>query len=130
VAIRGVDLVLVASIPDYLSTYGLDAFVQTFWTRGEADVALSPRRPPHVLVTRLQRQVRQHQHILARLEAEARAGDAGFRLLATRIPQSASLAEALMPCAVPPTFTGKYGSHVSATLVPLIGEVKEIFRAA
>ncbi|KQP07360.1 chromosome partitioning protein [Methylobacterium sp. Leaf99] len=130
VAIRGADLVLVASIPDYLSTYGLDAFVQIVWEQGRDEDGSAPRRPPHVLVTRFQQQVRQHQHILARLEAEAASDDAGFRLLATRIPQAASLAEALMPRAVPPTFSAKYGPHVSGILRPLIGEVKEIFRAA
>jgi len=129
VAIRGADLVLVTSIPDYLSTYGLDAFVQTLWAWDEEE-NLQSRRPPYILVTRFQQQVRQHRHILARLEAEAEAGDAGFRLLATRVPQAASLAEALMPRAVLPTFVGKYGPYISTVLSPLVDEVKGIFHAA
>ena len=130
VALRGADLVLVTSIPDYLSTYGLDAFIQIIWEQARDKDVSAPPRPPYVLVTRFQRQIRQHQTILARLETEAAADNAGFRLLATRIPQAASLAQALMPRAVSPTFSAKYGAHVSTILSPLIGEVKDIFRAA
>ncbi len=128
VAVRAADLVLVTSIPDFLSTYGLNAFVETIW-RGSSRQAsqIVPKSPPYVLVTRFQAQVRQHQQTLARLEAEARAEDAGFRLLDTRIPQAAALADALVPSGgAPPTFSAKYGAHVSNVLIPLIAEVKEI----
>ncbi|MGU3362409.1 ParA family protein [Methylobacterium sp. M6A4_1b] len=131
VAIRGADLVIVTSIPDYLSTYGLDAFIQTVWgNEDRRHDSVVPARQPHVLVTRFQPQVRQHQHTLARLQAEANAEDAGFRLFATRIPQAAALAGALMPRRDPPTFSGKYGIHVSNILIPLVAEVKGGFDGA
>jgi cellulose biosynthesis protein BcsQ len=131
IAIRRADLVIVTSIPDYLSTYGLDAFIQMVWgDRDRGYDAVVPARLPHVLVTRYQPQVRQHQHTLARLQAEASAEDAGFRLLATRIPQSAALAGALMPRRDTPTFSAKYGIHVSTIIIPLVAEVKGVFDGA
>ncbi len=128
-AIRGSDLVLVTSIPDHLSTYGLDAFVQTIWAPHSegAPNRRVPVRLPHVLVTRFQQQVRQHQRTLARLQAEADGDGASFRLLSTRIPQAVALAEALLPREAPVTFTGKYGMHATSILIPLIAEVKGIF---
>ena len=129
VAIRGSDLVLVTSIPDFLSTYGLNAFVETIWRRSAKQGSrVGPKSPPYVLVTRFQQHVRQHQHTLARLQAEADAEDAGFRLLRTRIPQAAALAEALAPGDGVPTFSAKYGVHVSNVLIPLVEELKEILR--
>ncbi|GJE26747.1 ParA family protein [Methylobacterium organophilum] len=132
VAVRAADLVLVTSIPDFLSTYGLNAFVETVWRRSSREASqIAPRGRPHVLVTRYQAHVRQHQQTLARLEAEAAAPDAGFRLLSTRIPQAAALADALLPSEdAPPTFSGKYGAYVSTVLVPLVEEVKGILHGA
>lgn len=131
IAVRASDLVLVTSIPDYLSTYGLDAFVQTIWGQGtKRSSKFAPKRLPHVLVTRFQQNVRQHQHTLSRLEAEAAAPDAGFHLLQTRIPQAAALADALQPRDVPPTFSGRYGLHVPNVLIPLVAEVKGILHGA
>lgn len=128
VAVRAADLVLVASIPDFLSTYGLNAFVETIWRRsGRQANHIKPKSAPYVVVTRFQAQVRQHQQTLARLEAEARAEDAGFHLLETRIPQAAALADALVPTdGALPTFSAKYGAHVPNVLIPLVAEVKEI----
>ncbi|OAH38390.1 chromosome partitioning protein [Methylorubrum populi] len=128
VAVRAADLVLVASIPDFLSTYGLNAFVETIWRRsGRQANHIKPKSAPYVVVTRFQAQVRQHQQTLARLQAEARAEDAGFHLLETRIPQAAALAEALVPTdGALPTFSAKYGAHVPNVLIPLVAEVKEI----
>ena len=128
VAVRAADLVLVASIPDFLSTYGLNAFVETIWRRsGRQASPIKPKSAPYVLVTRFQAQVRQHQQTLARLQAEARAEDAGFHLLETRIPQAAALADALVPTeGALPTFSAKYGAHVSNVLIPLVAEVKDI----
>lgn len=132
VAVRASDLVLVTSIPDFLSTYGLNAFVETMWRRSSRQTSqIPPRSAPHVLVTRFQAQVRQHQQTLARLQAEADSGDAGFRLLETRIPQAAALADALVPSiGAPPTFSAKYGAHVSSVLIPLVAEVKEILHGS
>ena len=131
IAVRAADLVLVTSIPDYLSTYGLDAFVQTIWRSSpKRRGPIAPKRLPHVLVTRYQQQVRQHQSTMLRLEAEASAADAGFVLLRTRIPQAAALSEALMPREATPTFSGKYGPHVSGILIPLVEEVKGVLRGA
>ena len=98
VAVRGSDLVLVTSIADFLSTYGLNAFVETIWRRSANHGSrVGPKSPPYVLATRFQQNVRQHQQTLARLQAEAEAEDAGFKLLRTRIPQAAALADALEP---------------------------------
>ena len=131
IAVRGSDLVLVTSIADHLSTWGLDAFIQTIWGHGSRRASrLVPKRLPHVLVTRFQKNVRQQQQTLIRLEAEAAAPDAGFRLLTTRIPQAAALADALRPHDVPPTFSGKYGIHVSNVLIPLVAEVKGVLDGA
>ena len=55
VAIRASDLVVVACISDFLSTYGLKAFYETVWgVGGASESMLAPRRPPHVLITRWQ----------------------------------------------------------------------------
>ena len=131
VAICASDVVLVTSIPDFLSTYGLNAFIETFWRRSnKAGSRRTPRHPAHVLVTRYQQQVRQHRETLERLEAEAEAADAGFKLLKTRVHQAAALSEALIPRDPPPTFTGKYGDLVSRTIIPLLKELKEALNGA
>lgn len=132
VAVRAADLVLVTSIPDFLSTYGLNAFVETIWRRsGRKDGHIPPKSAPYVLVTRYQAQVRQHQQTLARLVEEAAAADAGFRLLDTRVPQAAALADALVPVGgAPPTFSAKYGAHVPNVLIPLVAEVKDILHGS
>lgn len=131
VVVRGADLVLVTSIPDFLSTYGLNAFVETIWRKSGRQSGQSvPKSPPYVLVTRYQQGVRQHQQTLAQLRAEAESEDAGFKLLTTCIPQAAALADALVPRDLPPTFSGKYNVHVSTVLIPLVEELKGILHGA
>lgn len=122
-AVRGCDLVVVTSIPDYLSTYGLAAFFQTFWGMVRRP-ELAPKRLPHVLITRYQMNVRQHQDTLAQMKEDAESGR--FRLLKTQIPQAAALADALLPVEHPPTFTRKYGRLLPEVISPLVGELKEI----
>lgn len=126
VALRACDLVLVTSIPDFLSTYGLAAFLQTIWGRASSGTLLAPKRPAHVLVTRYQQVVRQHQMTLARLKVDAAAPGALFRLLKAQVPQAAALADALLLKDPPPTFSGKYGGLLPAVIVPLVTELKEV----
>ncbi len=50
VSIRLADLVVIPTIPDFLSTFGLDAFCANMWDRKLAgDTALAPRGLPYVL---------------------------------------------------------------------------------
>lgn len=125
IAVRACDLVLVTSIPDFLSTFGLAAFFQTFWGKVTRSTLPTPRRRPHVLATRVQRTTKQHRATLDRLAAEAEA-TGSFRLLRTTVPQSASLAAALMPREPVPTFTFKYGAMLPTVILPLIAEIEEI----
>ncbi|MGB8901121.1 MAG: ParA family protein, partial [Methylocella sp.] len=74
------------------------------------------------LVTRWQSGVRQHAQILERLEAEAKAEDAG--ILKTRVPQAAALAEALVRGDVP-TIKEKYGKMMPI-LNQLVQELKGV----
>ncbi len=133
VAVRAADLVLVTSIPDFLSTYGLNAFVETIWRRsGRQGSHIRPKSEPYVLVTRYQAQVRQHQQTLA--AARRRGGGGGCRLPPAGYPHTpgcGTLADALVPVGgTPPTFSAKYGAHVPNVLIPLVAEVKDILHGA
>ncbi|MGY2053011.1 ParA family protein [Methylobacterium sp. JK268] len=133
VTIRACDLVIVACIPDFLSTYGLRGFHRMIWgTPGGEEGLPPPRRLPHVLVTRFQQGVRQHRETLRMLDEGAAAETPAFRLFATRVPQSAALAAALARRDT--TFHNKYHDSyhdlVGGTLAPLLAEVKEVLHGA
>ncbi|MFE1603038.1 ParA family protein [Methylobacterium sp. ID0610] len=133
VAIRACDLVVVACIPDFLSTYGLKGFYRMIWgTPGGTDSMLRPRRLPHVLITRLQQSVKQHQTTLQTLTQGAAAANPVFRLFATRVPQSATLANALTRQHT--TYRNKYRDSyhdlIGGTIVPLMAELKEVLHGA
>lgn len=123
VAIRASDLVVVPTIPDRISVFGLNAFCGSFWA--EAITALPrPKLLPHVLITRWQRTVRQHKNIIEQLENEANAENAEIYLLKTRIQQAAALAEALTNTGIP-TFKHKYGEMIPV-LDELVAELKGV----
>lgn len=111
VAIKACDLVIVPTIPDFISVFGLNAFCEILW-KGPQGSLPKPKLLPHVLVTRWQRNVRQHQDTIERLKVEAKAEDAGICLLKTRVQQAAALAGALVRDDVP-TFRQKYGEITS-----------------
>ncbi|WP_026606291.1 ParA family protein [Methylocapsa acidiphila] len=125
IAIRASDLVIVPTIPDRVSILGLDAFCQIIW-KEPPGVLPKPRLLPHVLVTRWQKNVKQHQDILAQLKVEAKAKDPGICLLNTRVQQAAALAGALANDGAP-TFKQKYGEVISV-LDQLVQELKGVLR--
>ena len=120
VSIRGSDMVIVPTIPDRISIYGLNAFCSRGWKCGMSTLPEPVR--PHVLITRMQENVRQHQIGMRSLEAEAEEHDSAFSLFKTRIPQSAPLANALVNEQVMP-FTKKYSLPIAQLLDRLAGEV-------
>lgn len=130
VAIRASDLVIVPTIPDYISVYGLKTFHAMFWKMKTNHQA--PKRLPHVLVTRWQKTVRQHTEIVGRLERAADLKVPSIRLFQTKVQQAAALAGALGTMDEEgsfmrkyPTFKQKYGD-MTCVLDQLVQELKGV----
>ena len=133
VAIRACDLVVVACIPDFLSTYGLKGFYRLIWgPRAGGESMLAPKSLPHVLITRAQETVKQHQATLQLLEEGAQLPNPAYRLFRNRVPQSAALANALTRQYT--TYRNKYYDAsrdlIGGTIAPLTAELKEILHGA
>ena len=116
------DLVIVPTIPDYLSVYGLDAFHGSIWA-GKSGRTRVPKSAPHILLTRTQ-QINHHHSIRQQVVDATRRLGSPYRILDASVPQSAGLTGALMKGGVQ-TFTQKYTARlIDATLVPLAREIK------
>ena len=122
VAIRISDLVVVPTIPDYLSVYGLNAFHGSIWAQRSGGLP-RPKSAPHILVTRLQG-IKQHKTIVEQLVEGAKKEGTSYRLVKASVPQSAGLADALMKGGYL-TYTQKYTTPIIVqTLQPLVQEIK------
>ena len=130
IAIRSSDVVLVPTIPDEVSNFGLNAFCNELWGKGPWKNKNLPEPPmPFVLPTRVQPNLRQHRAMLERFEVEAAEADAAYRVMTTRVAQSSGLSTALANSGHA-TFQKKYTSTVIDVLEQLVKEVKGICHAA
>jgi cellulose biosynthesis protein BcsQ len=126
VSIRLANLVIVPTIPDFLSTYGLNSFCSNLWSGPIADQSSlkKPKRPPHVLITR-RRPVREHEKTSERLRMEAAKDNARFKVFTTEIFERAAIAEALGKIDAHPTFSQKWRDGTDIMLADLVKEVRE-----
>lgn len=127
VAIRASDLVIVPTIPDFVSVFGLTAFVKIFW-KPQLGGLPRPKRLPHVLITRCLMNIRQHRDVVERLEDAAKFKDPMICLFKTKVQQAAALAEGLSKAEEALTFKQKY-KDVTYVLDQLVQELKGVLDA-
>lgn len=125
VSIRLADLVIVPTIADFLSTYGLQAFCATLGNRGIASKARKLSRRPHVLITR-RRQVNVQARTVELLRNEKTAERPGFDIFQTEIPEAVAISDALGQIDKFPIFSQKWGPVIAPLLADLVGEIKEV----
>jgi chromosome partitioning protein len=123
-AILASDLIIVPTIPDFVSVFGLTAFVKLLWRVPPGSLP-RPKRLPHVLITRFQTIVRQHKEFVEWLEAAAKLKNPLICLFKTKVQQSAALAEALSKVEEAPTFKQKY-KDVTYVLGQLVQELQGV----
>jgi cellulose biosynthesis protein BcsQ len=123
VGIRSADMVIVPTIPDSLSTYGLQAFCKSIWTGRIAERTRLRKPPrPRVLITR-RKQTREQNVTVAKMRNERHAEDPAFDLFEIEIPEAAAIAEAFSKST--PTFTTKWGPTVVNVLSDLSEETRK-----
>jgi chromosome partitioning protein len=124
IAIRSSDMVIVPTIPDRMSAFGLKGFCEIVarqMNSGENSAL------PRLLFTRVQANVRQHREVEATLRQSP-----DFDPFDTIIPQCAALAEGIFvyddsdesnETKYIPTMVGKYGRPMVTALTKLADEV-------
>ncbi|MBI1204239.1 MAG: AAA family ATPase [Rhodopseudomonas sp.] len=128
-SIRLANLVIVPTIPDFLSTYGLQTFCSNLRTGEMAKrTTLEKPKKPYVLVTRL-RPINEHRHTVERLENEHLKDKPNFRLFETQIPERAAIAEALGKVDSWPSFSQKW-KDTAGILESLSNETREALHGA
>ncbi|MEZ5786930.1 MAG: AAA family ATPase [Xanthobacteraceae bacterium] len=136
VSIRLADLVIVPTIPDTLSTYGLQAFCNSLWKGQIAAQSHFKKGPkakrPLVLVTR-RRPTNMHKKTIERLRLmrnETAGGKPAFDMYRTEIPERAAISEALAKVGWYPSFSNKWGDEVIEIVINLAKETKEALNGA
>jgi chromosome partitioning protein len=123
VSIRLADIVIVPTIPDFLSTFGLQTFCATLSGRGIEGLKKTARHP-HVLITR-RRQVKIHEQTAQKLRNEASAEKPSFEVFKTEIPEAVAVANALSQIDQFPIFSQKWGPVITPLLSNLVREIRE-----
>src|SRR5262245_50816302 len=130
-SIRLADLVIVPTIPDFLSTYGLKSFCRNLWSGeiAERSTLKRPKNLPRVLITR-RRPVNEHDRTGDLMRNERKSDEPSFIVFETTIPEAISVSQALGWRGDPPTFTNKWGTSFVPLLNSLAQETKEALNAA
>jgi cellulose biosynthesis protein BcsQ len=129
-SVRFADLVIVPTIPDFLSTFGLQAFCHTVLNGGALDkVAKKRKRPPHVLITR-RRNVQEHWQTVERIRNEEKLEPDSFKVFESEIPECIDVPKALRKIEMCPTLIDKWRRRVLPAFESLARETQEALDGA
>jgi len=90
-ALRASDVVIVPTVPDFISNLGLEAFCRSVWWANHN--GSEQQRTPWV-VANMVKETKHHAAMLAEMRAESQAEDAGFTMFRIEIPCSEEIEEA------------------------------------
>jgi cellulose biosynthesis protein BcsQ len=129
VSIRLADLVVIPTIPDFLSTFGLDAFCANMWDRKlNGSKTPAPRGLPYVLATRC-RPINVHKATIDALRLEASATKPSFKMFKTTVPEASAIATALGNLDAPGSYSHKWTPRIAETLDKIAAEILETLDA-
>lgn len=130
-SVRLADLVIVPTIPDFLSTFGLQSFCHTVLNGGTLDnfSKRRPKRPPYVLITR-RRNVQEHATTIEAIRNEQKFDPTSFKVFDSEIPETIDVPKALKKIEKCPTLVDKWKQRVLPTLESLADETQEVLDAA
>lgn len=128
-AIRNADLILVPTIPDFISHAGLTAFVKNILVQERAHKVVATNRQPFVILSKI-RPIRQHHDYSQLIRTVAARADSGFTVLRTEVKEMAAFPTAIEHAddEYPPTYHEKYGPNLSLVLISIGFELKEALR--
>lgn len=129
-SLRISDLVIVPTIPDFLSTYGLQSFCRIIWKGShEGATRMRPKALPKVLITR-KRPVKEHERLITLMQNELTLEQPAFRLFNAVVPEAIAIAQALGKATERTTLTAKWGANMLPLLSELAQETREAINAA
>ena len=127
--IRSADLVLLPTIPDFISAFGLNAFLNSVWHFPIANLP-KPTRLPYVVISKYEKKLNQHKASAQDLAAEASEPSPQYAIFKTYVEKSVRFSEALAKGDDCPTFTNKYSPQMLNEVVwPLLDEIKGVLHA-
>lgn len=127
VAIRCSDLVIVPTVPDYVSYAGLEVFIRSFWNDKRTALPKPPMQP-HVLYTRVA-QSRHQRDVQAQIAERSAAVDKPFVILKSLISQKNSIAEGLGKGGEAISLDARWGTDAVHIFDDLADEIDGILNA-
>lgn len=127
VAIRSSDLVVVPTVPDYVSYAGLEVFIRSFWNDRKTALP-TPSLRPHILFTRVA-QSRHQKDIQMQIIERASGPERPFVVLNTQIAARNSIAEGLGKGGQTVTLDARWGNEAVQMFDDLTDELDGVLNA-
>ena len=124
-ALRNADLVIVPTIPDFISHAGLAAFIGRVLQEQRSQKVVQTGRQPYVLISK-KKGTRHHAEYSNLIRKHASNTNSGFRVFNCEIPETSDFPKALERAEDNniPTYHNKYGTNLVLTLTQLALEVR------